>query len=447
MRERYRPLGDSRQLDRVFAIANSAGSDAVFIDSPYIDLDYRSDHSHFYGRAFKPPPDVTERLVFTRGDEITGISVIRPIPQQVGRTVMVPPLELASYISCTATASVNVFGQEWPVSGFPFSSQDGEYGVCAHAAIWAMARYHHLRFSTDRYTVSGIIDAAGMRERADRTARSNGLYVFDIVRAFRGLGLPALTYDVGEIPPPENLDKVICRYLNSAIPVGIVTENHMIVACGYGERPDGTIFYFVSDDNHSAYERVDQVPQGTASGAWKMLVIPLPGRMHVSGEAAEARAEQAFEDRIRATAGPGHLLAKWEQDELRVRTYATPSPTYTNGLAERSLPQGIVQHHLYAPKSGWLWITEFQDLTRPEAERVVGEIAVDATSLRLDPTPLFGNIDGWAYRWEPGDEEPEVTQAVQAGSAHSSAIGDRTEIVPPPPPPPFMRQGPAPVTD
>lgn len=65
LRERYRPLGRSRQLERVFANAFDASATAVFLDRPYIDLDYRSDLSHFYGRAFPPPSPATERLIFT----------------------------------------------------------------------------------------------------------------------------------------------------------------------------------------------------------------------------------------------------------------------------------------------------------------------------------------------------------------------------------------------
>jgi hypothetical protein len=51
VRERYRALGRSRQLNEVFRIARKAGAEHVYLDSPYVDFDYRSDLSHFYGRA------------------------------------------------------------------------------------------------------------------------------------------------------------------------------------------------------------------------------------------------------------------------------------------------------------------------------------------------------------------------------------------------------------
>lgn len=443
VRDRYLPLANSRQLERIFETARLNGADHVYVDSPYIDLDYRSDLAHFYARAFRPPPDTTERLLFTRGDEIVGASVIRPLPQPVGRTMMAPPPDVEPYLCCKTTMDVHAFGYTWEVSGFPFTSQDGEYGVCAHAAIWAIARYHHLQFGTDRQTISGIIEAAGLRERTDRTARSKGLYALDILRAFRGIGLPALNYDADDIPHPEDINKVICRYLNSGIPVGVLTDYHMMVICGYGERADGTIFYFLSDDNFESYVRVDAIPEDTgtlpADGdgdqemsdaevhPWKMLLIPLPGRIHVSGEAAEARAEQTFEDRVRADTGPQHLLRVWENNELRVRTYATPAWRYVNRLAERGVPSSIRDHHIYAPKAGWLWVSEFQDLAREPEERVIGEIAIDATSLQLDPSPVFANIHGWAYLWEAGTEEPLVVQLEADGAAYQSAVGDRRE--------------------
>lgn len=76
VRERYRPLGGSSQLDEVFAVALGAGATSVYIDRPYVDFDYRSDLSHFYGRAFRPPPETTERLIFATDTEIIGISVL-----------------------------------------------------------------------------------------------------------------------------------------------------------------------------------------------------------------------------------------------------------------------------------------------------------------------------------------------------------------------------------
>jgi hypothetical protein len=429
LRERYQPLGRSRQLDRVFANALDAGATAVFLDRPYIDLDYRSDLSHFYGRAFRPPPPATERLIFTTENEVLGTAVIRPLPQQVGRTLLPPPAREQPYVTCTAEMPVHAFGFHWSASGYPFTSQDGEYGVCAHAAIWSVARYHHLRFGTDRYTTSGIIEAAGLRERPDKTSRSDGLYAFDVVRAFRGIGLPALQYDVASIPETsegtETAHSVIQRYLNSAIPVAVLTSEHMMVIIGYGRDSDGQFFYIVSDDNYGAYER-SYLVTGIGADAWRMFVIPQPGRMHVNGEAAEARAQQAFEDRIRAEEGPGQLLARWMKEEISTRTYATPSTTYLEATAERDMPQEIRQHHIYAPKGNWIWVTEFHDPDSTDGS-VLGEIAVDATSLQLDPSPIFGNIDGWGYVWHEGQEEPSLIN-LAPGARFQSALGDPSEI-------------------
>jgi hypothetical protein len=90
VRERYRPLGSSPQLDEVFDVALGAGAESVYIDRPYVDFDYRSELSNFYGRAFRPPPETTERLIFATRQMVIGASVIRPLPQQVGRTLLPP---------------------------------------------------------------------------------------------------------------------------------------------------------------------------------------------------------------------------------------------------------------------------------------------------------------------------------------------------------------------
>ena len=81
-------MGPSRQLDRVFTTALDAGATDVFLDRPYVDLDFCSDLSHFYSRAFRPPPPATERLIFTNEQEVVGATVIRPIPGYIALTVM-----------------------------------------------------------------------------------------------------------------------------------------------------------------------------------------------------------------------------------------------------------------------------------------------------------------------------------------------------------------------
>lgn len=445
VRARYRKLGGNRQLDEVFSIALNAGAERVYVDRPYVDFDYRSDLSHYYGRAFRPPPETTERLIFTAGDEILGVSVMRPLPRQVGRTVLAPPTQRAPYVTCKAKMAVNAFGFEWEVEGYPFTSQDGQYSRCAHAAIWSIARYHHLRFGTDRYTTSAIIEAAGLRERPDKTAPSDGMYASDIARAFRGIGLPALQYDVAKIPETfkgkETAHTVIRRYLNSGIPVGVQTSNHMIVLVGYGESADGNAFYIVSDDTKGPYDRRTLVKSGPK--AWNLLIIPLPGRMHVAGDAAQARAEHVFGDRVRADMGPSGMLARWRRHEeeekesaeepdvdapLEVKTYASLSSAYVNSLGRRGVPVPLRNHHIFAPKGNWLWVSEFHDPDAPPACRVVGEIAIDATSMQLDPDPVFGNIDGWAYIWDRGADEPSVAQQVKEGARYASALPDSREI-------------------
>jgi hypothetical protein len=164
--------------------------------------------------------------------------------------------------------------------------------------------------------------------------------------------------------------------------------------------------------------------------------------MHVAGDAAEARAQQAFGDRVRADTGPAHLFPRWRSLEekpehadeqadaptLGVRTYATPSTTYVKGLSRRGVPAGLRNHHVFAPMGSWLWVTEFQDTTAPRETRVVGEIAIDATSMQLDPDPVFGNIDGWAYTWARGEKEPLVAHVCREGARFASALPDLSEV-------------------
>ena len=63
---------------------------------------------------------------------------------------------------------------------FPFMGQDAQYGICAHAAIWLVAHYHHLVnrtrrvFVVWRHSVFPLSNWVRVTELQDRAAAENG---------------------------------------------------------------------------------------------------------------------------------------------------------------------------------------------------------------------------------------------------------------------------------
>jgi hypothetical protein len=188
------PPHPSAQLKKVLDLADELGTTDVIVEAPYIDHDYRSEYSQHFARRFRPPPDSNERLIFLDANaKAVGYSVIRPTTKPVGRTVMNVPARFERYVSCRARQTILAYGHDYEVEGFPFMSQDGEYGRCAHAAIWSIARLQHGCHETGRQSIASIVAATGTGHPPDRTGMSNGLTVEEARRALRMLGLPVLS--------------------------------------------------------------------------------------------------------------------------------------------------------------------------------------------------------------------------------------------------------------
>jgi hypothetical protein len=294
-----------------------------------------------------------------------------------------------------------------------------------------MARYHHLRHGTARHSIAAVVEAAGTQETIDRTFASGGLHLHEVARAFRRLGLPAMMYDPKKLPHvesrQESLERIACRYLNSGFPIALNTAAHLTVLIGYGYEEDRLVF-LRSDDNRGPYEIVRSW-KGTTDrlGEWEMLLVPLPGRIHVPSEYAETAARHEADRVSGALTDTLWFRQRLRDGALRLRTYAIDSPEYKCALADRApaLPDAVIAHHQSLPLASWIWVTEFQDKTVPpwEPGRVLAEIVIDATSHRLSPRPLLAHLPGYCYAWLPQEREPRckpVPEVEHYGSALSA---------------------------
>ncbi len=141
---------------------------SVIKESKYICKDHRNMFSNYYSKRFVVGSSYCERLHFFTKAEIKpedlwltpeeyfesylGYSVIRPVKERcLGRTV-VDPYKIKQNISddffCLRTVFEPRFiGSLFKVNGYPYTSQNGEAMVCAHASLWGVCRYLSQRYS------------------------------------------------------------------------------------------------------------------------------------------------------------------------------------------------------------------------------------------------------------------------------------------------------------
>jgi hypothetical protein len=396
----------SPQLSSVFDLATKLGAERVWLEAPYVDYDYRSEYSQHFSRRFRPPPDSSERLIFLDSKrQAVGYCVLRPTPKPVGRTVMNVPEDFEPFVTCRAKQDILVYGHRFQVDGFPFMSQDGEYGRCAHAAVWSIARFQHALHKTGRHSIGAIVAATGTNQLPDRTVMSGGLTAAEVRQALEALGLPVLTYHPQRPLKGTTFVEVMCRYLDSGFPVAVNTPNHMTVLVGYGVEADGSIRWIRCDDNFGPYGVVPKYDptkdEDPKLKRWHVALVALPGRIHVPAENAQIAAERIFKRELGAAGGPKHLRERWEAGEIKVRTYAVkPADLKEQLLNSTAHVKEIADFYRSIPMPIWAWISEFSDINEKEGG-VLGTVMIDATSSKHGPEAVVADIDGWGVYFDP----------------------------------------------
>jgi hypothetical protein len=450
---RYAGMGPAPPLDEIFNITVGRESPTrALLESGYIDEDFRDEYINFYAKAYRAIPSRCERLHFfddrdPEREQYLGYVVLRPIiGRPVSRTMLRPPAKIVDHVSCMTTGSATPWGYRQSVRGFPFISQDAQFGSCAHAAIWMIGLYFHLRFHRPRYHLSDLARSARVHQDVHPAIPSGGLTPRQISAVLHDLEMTPVIYPL-DVPLPDDPETIACRYLNSGLPVMVLTEGeesgHAQVLIGYGRDRDG-LFFVHHDDQAGPYkitrhlgpqdpERGGSLPRLRAlrralegaprmvrpermgKGTWRALVVPMPGRIFLSGEAAEKWGRLIFEETIEKNPHLAALTGGLEKGHLRLRCYVTEAAEYMRGLRFRDLPQDVVIWHTGIYSSHWLWVIELQDRRAADIgpRCVLGEITIDATSDENWVNFLFGNLPGLTMHWPSLGDDIEIADSEQ----------------------------------
>jgi hypothetical protein len=429
---RYAGMGRSKPLDRIFKhTLGRENPTQVQLESGYIDEDFRDEYANFYAKTYRELPTRCERLHFfdTRDKEerrYLGYVILRPIVgRPVSRTMLGPPKGLAPHVSCLTVGRASAWGYPLSVNGFPFISQDEQLGSCAHAAIWMVALYFHLRFARPRYHLSDLAKSARLHQDVHPALPSAGLTGRQISAVLHDLEMTPMIYRIDD-DLPDAAESIACRYLNSGLPVILLNETpqagHAKVLIGYGRDEKG-LFFVHHDDQRGPYRKaralVGRLPEATHRGGLNALVVPMPGRIYLSGEAAERWGRLVFEKLIEDFK-LGDLAGGLEAGRLRLRCYVIESAAYMRALRTRAPVEDVVQWHTGIAASHWLWVVELQNREAAMASPacVLGEVAIDATSDDNWVNPLFGNLPGVTFEWPSLGEEIEWEESAQDGTPY-----------------------------
>jgi hypothetical protein len=395
---------DSPQFERIIDLMRGQGAASVVVEHRYIDMDYRSEHSRFYGTTFRRYPSVTHRLHFFAQSvatdlsnlgnlraEYLGYSVMRPLSlSPVGRTMIGPPQELAAGVVTLVEERVHLFGHEFSISGVPFISQDAQYLRCAHAAQWMVLRHANLLRGTPRRLPGDIHDASLGGTVNGRQIPSDGLSIPQMLVGLTNLGLspgPVFLPETRE----ESIEKdhvglfaIVCRYVNSQMPPIVISLVHAWVVVGYTQANTGvshdTITLYRHDDALGPYIAVpDPWDEGESHTPWLLAIAPLPPKVYLSGERAEPIGQFAL-TQLGARDPEGAFNAALAEDRLSYRTYALTGSEFKASVRGR-LPDDVAEMYAFAHLPNFVWVVEAldRDLVRAGKPAVLGEAVLDPT--------------------------------------------------------------------
>jgi hypothetical protein len=310
--------------------------------------------------------------------------------------------------------------------------QDSEFLVCAHVSAW-MCHYAAVRKGlVARAQTARIVEATPDLLNEDRPFPSRGMTLNQLQAVFGSFGQPALFYGLdalpsvegvqdvapppagadGEVPPPGFWDvrlfSIICRYLNSGFPVLIGTDVHAFVVVGW-YRDGAMIRFLVNDDQRGPYAVLDS-PFTDPLGPWRSIMVPLPPKALLSGEAAENDAHLTFRS-AGVISGPAAWKALADglgRKEVSLRTKLHDGSEYKRLLPTRSIDGQVVRLLRFARLPHYIWVVEAHDRAARSSGKpcVLGEIVYDATSADDAPVRCAVLMPGWAATYPPGRGTP-----------------------------------------
>lgn len=478
------PLGSQlarcAPLRRALEVVAAAGCEYIEVEPEYYCRDFMSEHAFLYDRIVEAVPRWTQRLHFWRsdaqtGDDYLGYTVLRPLRRWsttagarlglVGRTALRYEIP-GHYITCSGEQEVHIGSREYRFRGVPFIQQDSQVMCCAHAAMWVANRVMRPKCPTIRdHYPHEIAEMATERVTRGPTLPTGGLYAEQMLSCIQRMGFEPLYYDfdAAHAEMRAYADGIIYRYMESGLPVIVLTSNHAMCVVGHtfdpsvGRAPGCTgpnadderapeiqyltptcwIPEFIVHDDargpycllsnraHRAQVRAQPGSIGnmTLQDDVRAVIVPLPKNILLTGEEAETRAcHRLYQDADvveamgRVAELPGFLETDVAQAyvdrKLVLRTYLQRSDALKQRFARLAAQSGgaalgtLAGNYASTFMSRYVWVVEISTpslfAAKDESRRLmVGEVIADTTSSKYASPEFAIHVPGFLLIGDP----------------------------------------------
>ncbi len=306
-KERGDDLHKRRQVNYLFHYLKDLGCKAFVHEERYIDKYYLDDYTHFYATCYRSYKKTCHRFHFFTSDisiddildpnrvndsslqdSYLGFSVIKPIPNLVGRTLLkVYPetntdessgnLATKRHIIALRSYPSNLFGRSLKISSIPFQEQDQIISACATSALWCIIEKTGNEFGYYTPTPFEITNIARESYSLRRSVPSSGLTVMQVINTIQHFGMEVEVVDfkddLKKKLAPDAFLSLCYAYLRGGFPifagVEINKDLHALAILGYhisatqptrrtlnlvGNKIDK---FYIHDDNIGPFTRYD----------------------------------------------------------------------------------------------------------------------------------------------------------------------------------------------
>lgn len=408
----------------------------IFIETEYVDKVYRDSYYTFFSNKhitherncirislFKGTLSSVNIEDFSDQNEdylksvFVGTIVIRPLSGCfIGRSLLAPSkLNIQQSYIRTTNFNCIIYGHEFCINAFPFSSQDSETMTCAETSVWSILEYYGTRYPEYKTVLPSNMIKKLEDTSYERNLPSRGLTYQSVTSLLKTFGFSPRLYAKQAYIVNNNKDifrRIMHYYIESGIPVALgierknnidsSEEKHSIVAIGHAKErispqvemigvfpvinsADFYNKYVIMDDNSIPYT-VEQYDKFSIYNNGEAVCFSVPLYKRIFLEAKDA--EDIFYELLK-TSG----LQKIIQDTIPIdlntnlvlRIFLTSSRKYKKirATGSTSYEATAFYQQLIYPK--FLWDAEITTLEKYNDEEIYGEIVLDATSDRNNP--------------------------------------------------------------
>ncbi|MDR2653368.1 MAG: hypothetical protein LBC68_13865 [Prevotellaceae bacterium] len=303
-----------------------------FMEYPYVERIYRDSYYSFFSKKHNLcckdslrisffDQSINETNYFTTEDlekYFFGYISLRPTTYRIiGSSFLHPEImKNHNFVCCLCRKTVLVNGLKLTIHGFPYCAQDNESITCSEVSILNIMEYFGHKYPEYSTILPSQITKMLSKQTYERQLPSVGISLPNISYVLKKLGFGVKVYsneskkDNTPVDPityeDDEFRESLFIYIESGIPVILLSENHAILAIGRKEVSENqyktnSLFNFslkkakteksftdflnhllVMNDNNPPYELIDYNNQNSNGFKINSFIVPLYAKVNMT---------------------------------------------------------------------------------------------------------------------------------------------------------------------